>query len=146
MWQQLIDIFGGNLLGGVKDLIQTFKLPPEQQLQFEQAMAKMEADFRAKALELEISDRASARAREMAVKDKTPAVLAFISVGGFLGISMALLANFIFYPEVKVVPEAMGLIGTLIGYLSGKSELALAYYFGSSRGSDRKTELLTRRE
>ena len=34
------------------------------------------------------------------------------------------------------------LAGTLVGHLSAKCEQVLAYYFGSSRSSDRKTELL----
>jgi hypothetical protein len=35
-------------------------------------------------------------------------------------------------------------MGTLIGYLSAKSEQILAYYFGSSKSSDHKTELLAK--
>jgi len=34
------------------------------------------------------------------------------------------------------------LAGTLVGYLSAKAEQVLAYYFGSTAGSARKTELL----
>ena len=32
--------------------------------------------------------------------------------------------------------------GAVIGYLSSEAKLILAYYFSSSSGSDRKTELL----
>ena len=94
-----------------------------------------------KEVELEIQDRVSARAREIAVRDSTPSTLAFVTVGGFLGISTLLICNLMFWHNT-IPGEALALIGSLTGYLSAKAELALAYYFGSSRGSDRKTEVL----
>ena len=42
MWDKVMSILGGNLLGGVKDLVQTFKLPPEQQLAFDAKHATIE--------------------------------------------------------------------------------------------------------
>ena len=36
------------------------------------------------------------------------------------------------------------LAGTIIGYVSAKCEQVLAYYFGSTKGSARKTELLAK--
>ena len=95
-------------------------------------------------LQLEIQDRASARQREMQVLDRTPSTLAFITVGGFLGITAFLILNLIWF-QLSVAPEAMALIGSLSGYLSAKAELALAYYFGSSRGSTEKNLLLAER-
>ena len=38
MWDKLIGILGGNLFTGVTDLVKAFKLPPEQQIQFEQSL------------------------------------------------------------------------------------------------------------
>jgi len=32
--------------------------------------------------------------------------------------------------------------GTLIGYLAANAQQVISYYFGSSAGSDRKTELM----
>ena len=42
MWDKVMSILGGNLLGGVKDSVQTFKLPPEQQLAFDAKHATIE--------------------------------------------------------------------------------------------------------
>ena len=82
----------------------------------------------------EVDDRSSARLRESAVKDNTNRILAFVIVAGFLatvGFTLAGMAKI-----------EGALAGTLVGYISAKAEQVLAYYFGSSKSSDRKTELL----
>jgi hypothetical protein len=84
-------------------------------------------------------DLANARAREVAVKDSTPRVLAY-------GIVMlALLASYIVLagksPALKDTTGAT-LVGVVIGYIFGEVKQVFSYYFGSSAGSDRKTELL----
>lgn len=84
--------------------------------------------------ELEFRDLDSARQREAAVRDDTNRVLAFVVVGAFIAMAGTTLMG---YTKVDSV-----LAGTLVGYLSAKCEQVLAYYFGSSRSSDRKTELL----
>lgn len=84
--------------------------------------------------QLVISDRDSARKREMSVQDKTNRNLAYIVVGAFLALVGSTILG---YAKVDSV-----LAGTLVGYLSAKCEQVLAYYFGSSKSSDRKTELL----
>jgi hypothetical protein len=81
-----------------------------------------------------VGDRDSARKREMAVQDKTNRNLAYIVVGAFLALVGSTILG---YAKVDSV-----LAGTLVGYLSAKCEQVLAYYFGSSKSSDRKTELL----
>lgn len=76
----------------------------------------------------------SARDREASVRDNTNRVLAYTIVGAFVGmVGTALLG----YAKVDNV-----MAGTLVGYLSAKCEQVLAYYFGSTAGSARKTELL----
>lgn len=84
--------------------------------------------------ELVFKDVDSARQREMVVKDHVNMVLAYTIVGSFIAMVGATLLG---HAKVESV-----LAGTLVGYLSAKAEQVLAYYFGSSRGSDRKTELL----
>jgi hypothetical protein len=39
-------------------------------------------------------------------------------------------------------PTQATLVGTVLGYVFSEAKQVLAYYFGSSAGSDRKTELL----
>jgi len=86
--------------------------------------------------ELEFKDRDSARQREVQTKDYTNRVLAYTIVGSFIAMVGAALLG---YAKVE-----SALAGTLVGYLSAKAEQVLAYYFGSSAGSQAKTELLAR--
>lgn len=80
------------------------------------------------------NDRASARGREQQVKDWMPKALGCVLVGSFVG------AVFLLLTGHGKIESALG--GTLIGYLAAKADLVATYYFGSSAGSDRKTELL----
>lgn len=82
----------------------------------------------------EVDDRKSARERDTGTKDGVNRILAYSVVGAFIAMVGATLLG---YAKVESV-----LAGTLVGYLSAKCEQVLAYYFGSSKSSDRKTELL----
>lgn len=107
---------------------------------------KLNADHEAAMAQLDASDMASARSREEVVKDSTPRVLAYTVIGGFLGISVLQLIALMFYPTqaAAIPPQGWLLIGNISGYLAGEAKQAGAYYFGSSIGSDRKTELLAK--
>lgn len=87
-----------------------------------------------KLAELAMKDRDSARNREMAVKDNINRHLAYAVVGMFLLMTGTTLMG---WAKVESV-----LAGTLVGYLSAKCEQILAYYFGSSSGSEKKSQLL----
>lgn len=138
MWlDKVIDIFGGNLLGGVKDLIQTFKLPPEQQLAFEQKMAELEVSTRTKLAELEASDRDSARDREIQIRDNTPKVLAYGITTGFFGVMFYIL-NF------DIPNESENVVYVMLGSLGTAWTGIMAYYYGSSAGSSAKHNLIDR--
>ena len=71
-----------------------------------------------------------ARAREVSLKDPTTRVLAFTIVGAFITIIVGVLLG---YAHVE-----SALAGTLVGYISAKTEQVVAYYFGSSAGSKSK--------
>jgi ABC-type Fe3+-siderophore transport system permease subunit len=87
-----------------------------------------------KYVELQFKDVDSARAREAQVQDRTNRNLAYTIVGAFIALVGATLMGVTRVDSV--------LAGTLVGYLSAKCEQVLAYYFGSTRGSERKSELL----
>ena len=81
-----------------------------------------------------LADVQSAREREKSLKDNVNKVLAYSIVGAFIAMVGATLLG---YAKVESV-----LAGTLVGYLSAKCEQVLAYYFGSSKGSQAKTEMI----
>lgn len=85
-------------------------------------------------------DRASARRREVETGDETPRRLAWVVLISFfvaaLGVVMLAISG------VTISAEMVALIGTVLGYASAKAEQVVAYYFGSSAGSKRKTELM----
>lgn len=87
---------------------------------------------------LETGDRASARDREVKAQDGTNKVLAYMVILSFLAVIGVTLMGY-------AVPDSV-LAGTLIGYLSAKAEQVLSYYFGSTKNSARKTELLAQSE
>jgi hypothetical protein len=129
-----------------KDLAQAISSAGPEQLA---ALRRADQEFTLRMRELDIDveriaagDRDSARAREIGTGDRaTPRVLAFVIVAGFLGMVGGVLAG-----KVTGIsdPTAAGMIGTLIGYVSAKADQVVAYYFGSSAGSARKTDLLER--
>ena len=90
------------------------------------------------AIQADVADRASARSREVQIKDGTPAALAWIIVLASVALGWAVVSGY-----VSKDPALAGIVGTVIGYVFSEAKQVLAYYFGSSSGSARKTELLS---
>lgn len=100
--------------------------------EFQLAMEKLGFDSIEKLAEIDADDRASARAREIAVKDSTPRVLAFLVTIGFFGL-LAWLA-------VKPVPDmSKDIIIAMVGVLGTAWIGIVNYFFGSSSGSSSKS-------
>ncbi len=87
-------------------------------------------------LRIEIGDIQNAREREKVTKDSVNRNLAYGIITAFIVVVLVTLAG---WTKVESV-----LAGTLIGYLSAKAEQVLAYYFGSSKGSAEKTNMIFR--
>jgi hypothetical protein len=84
---------------------------------------------------LAVQDRASARAMQISTKSWTAPFLALFVTLGFFGV----LAVMMFYQLPQATHDALML---MLGSLGTAWTGVIAYYFGSSAGSDRKTELL----
>lgn len=110
---------------------ETFMKLKELEQEFQKFVLDHELDLE----KLAVSDRDSARKREMAVKDWVPAVLA-------LGFNAAFFVILFLMLKAKIPMENKDAFTLLLGMLSGGVTSILSYYFGSSRGSDRKTELM----
>ena len=115
---------------------------PEQLL----AIKKAEQDFKVKLEELDVNlerihahDRASARDREVKTGDVwTPRILAALALMGFFA-----LVGFIVSTNMENMSAQQGtLIGTCLGYAVNLAKDAYCYYFGSSKGSEEKNNLL----
>ena len=80
-------------------------------------------------------DRASAREREVKTSDWTPKALAISITVGFFGL-LGYLCKF------EPPPGSRDILNIMLGSLGSAWIGVVTYYFGSSAGSDRKTELL----
>ncbi len=106
------------------------------------ALKKADNDFKAhladigvQESQLTMADVASARQREMALKDYTPSVLAYILTAGFFGLVFALLQYDVPVENKAVLFQLSGILGTAwIG--------CVGYYFGSSASSRTKDVML----
>ena len=122
----------------VQDAINSGKLTADQIVALKKADQDMEIKLKELGIQadkLEFDDRQNAREREVKLAGSwTTTGLAWLVVTAFVGIVYCVLVG-----GSKVEGA---LAGTLIGYMSAKAEQIIAYYFGSSRGSDDKTKAL----
>jgi energy-converting hydrogenase Eha subunit A len=84
--------------------------------------------------QLAVEDRASARNMQMNTHSFLVPTLALIIVASFIATIFGTLMGY------SHIESAMA--GTLVGYLSAKAEQVVAFYFGSSAGSQKKDEML----
>lgn len=92
-------------------------------------------DANIKLVDLANQDRASARQRQVDMKDWAPTVMAFVILFGFFGLLGAM--------AMRAWPEAnQSMLNTMVAVL-GTIVVSIAnYYFGSSAGSAAKTKIL----
>lgn len=152
---------GGPLAGvAVSSLEKVFGVDPaatavSKQAQIEQslqsatpdqiiALQKAEQDFKAqmKSLgvqeeQLQYQDTANARAREISVRDRTPAILAGAVVLMTFALEGSLLMGW--HQPAQVSGE---ILGRILGTLDSATLLVLSYYFGSSAGARTKDDTI----
>ena len=135
-------------LGKLGDLLEQGKLAisdiAKAELTHAETMAQLGYKNALDLSKIAADDTANARSREMSVKDRTPAHLAYIIIGGFFALCIAQLVVFMGYPEKvnAIPPQGWVVIGNISGYLAAEAKAAAAYYFGTSASSRDKDQTL----
>ena len=121
----------------VNDLISSNKMTPEQIAQIKVAeieLKKQEQELGLNFEKLAVDDRKSAREMQMTTRSLVPPILAGTITVGFFGILILLLLG-------KVEGDNNTIL-IMLGSLSTAWTGIIAYYFGSSAGSQAKTEIM----
>ena len=151
----LASLVGGPLAGTAVSALSNLLLerPDAPQEEIAQAIAnatpetlaklkQLDNDFNVQMKQLDIDlerlhaeDRQSARRREAEVQDWVPRTLALLIFLGFFCVLIALV-----FVEIPSRGEAP--LNIMLGVLGGGITSILTYYYGSSAGSDKKTQIL----
>jgi hypothetical protein len=131
------------LAGATPDQLLALKSADQKHQEF---MAQLGFDHIEKLQSIGAGDRDSARNREIQIKDRTPAHLAYMVIGGFFSISLAQLVALMGWPEVtaKIPPQGWVIIGNISGYLAAEAKSAAAYYWGSTSDTPQVNDLLAK--
>jgi len=119
-----------------KKMLEDGKLSSDQIAAVQQAEIALKAKAQELNLDFEqlaVQDRSSARTMQIATQSWIPPVLAIGITGGFFGILFGLM-----YGQVQHTPQIDIMLGSLGTAWTG----VVAFYFGSSAGSQKKDELL----
>lgn len=117
-------------------MLATATMTPEQLAQIKTAELELQKQAQELGLDfakLTVEDRKSARDMQTATKSFVPPALAFLVTFGFFGILAALMSG-----QVQKSDELMVMLGSLGTAWTG----VIAFYFGSSAGSQHKDDLL----
>lgn len=140
--QSICQVFGLSGDASPQQVVQAVQnATPEQLLALKEADARHAETMQQlgyshveKIEQIAADDRGSARQREAAVKDRTPAVLAGVAVGGFF--VLVVLVALGFAPDGGMRDAFMLLLGAVIALAKD----VYGYYFGSSSGSKEKDQ------
>jgi plasmid maintenance system antidote protein VapI len=124
----------------VQDLITNNKLTADQVAQIKLAeieLAKQAQELGLNFEKLEVEDRKSAREMQAATRSMMPPLLASAVTVGFFGIVVMMFFNQVDSNN----PAILMMLGSLGTAWTG----IIAYYFGSSAGSQAKTEMMAKK-
>lgn len=137
-------LFGLNPTGDKEAVLKAVAgATPEQLIE----MKKLDNDLKGRFLDagitlekLDQEDRASARSMQVATRSVVPAILS-----GAICLMAAVTAGIVLAGKTNTTDTlAAGLTGTVIGYIFSELKQVTTYWFGSSRGSESKNEMLSR--
>lgn len=124
----------------VEDLISSNKLTSEQIAQIKLAEIELEKQARELGLNFEklaVDDRKSAREMQATTRSVVPPLLAAIVTVGFFSILAGMMFGRVSVADNTALTMMLGSLGTAWTGI-------IAYYFGSSAGSQAKTDLLSK--
>lgn len=101
----------------------------------EQSLKRLEIVQKFKFAELEIQDRKSAREMQMTTRSIVPAALSFIVTVGYFGILLSMLRGWIKVEDSQALLLMLGSLSTAWG-------MVMSFWFGTTRGSEIKTEMI----
>ena len=137
--KELSDFFLGKPDGSPKEIERALRAATPAQLI---ALKKLDLNFKKAMAEIGVTeqeiaamDRDSARKREMVIKDSIPGIVCILLTVGVFAAWFALF----YFPMQQ---SAKGLLDTMLGSVSTVWIMSMTYYYGSSIGSKRKTELM----
>ena len=113
---------------------------PAQIAKLRQIEADVQKDAQAasvKMAEIAAGDRDSARKREIALHDATPAILTFCVTGSLIGCILLLV-----FKGSGLDVAVLAAVSSLAGALASGMHTILTYYFGGSKGSDASAAVL----
>jgi hypothetical protein len=119
-----------------KKMLDDGKLTADQIASVQQAEIALKAKAQELNLDFEqlaVQDRSSARSMQVATQSFIPPILSIGITGGFFGILYGLM-----YGQIQHAPQIDIMLGSLGTAWTG----VVAFYFGSSAGSQKKDELL----
>jgi len=122
-------------MGDLNKVAQIQQAEQQFKLQMAQLGYQNEKDLE----EIAYKDRDSARNREIQIRDWTPKVLGFLITVGFFGILAFML-------KYEVPAQSKDVLNIMIGALGTAWISVVTYYFGSSAGSARKTDLMATKD
>lgn len=105
--------------------------------QFQVRMRELDIDSVTKIEALAVSDRDSARKREMSVGDRTPQILVCAVLLAWVVAQVCLFLMPIPQGNSELLSRALGTLDALLG-------VSFAYFFGSTAGGKLKSELLAK--
>ena len=111
---------------------------PEQLVALKKAEREFALALRQASVEehrIAAADRASARARHIALRDRTPAALGALIIVGFFAVLAAMVSR-------RLPAGAETEFSIMLGALATMTAAVVNYYFGSSAGSKDKTRLI----
>ena len=120
---------------GIESLVEEFHLSPEDAQKFRLALAQQQLE----AYKAQISDVQSARQMQMTNKSVWPGVLTIVIVAGFYGVLAAII--FVGFPSTSA-PGGEAIL-MLIGSLTTGLASVLAFWFGTTRASQNKDEIIS---